>query len=159
VIVKEVLRELPNSRFLRFATVGGTGFFVNEGTFALAHELLRVGPRVAWFIAFVPAVTFTWWGNRNFTFSDKAAGRSIGMLAEWVRFVMANGLGAAANFTVYSALIAFAPDPLRIPYVALAIGILTGLALNYTLSSKMVFLGESGAETFHGIGSLEKELD
>ena len=157
VIIKEVLRQPTSSRFLRFATVGGIGFFVNEGTLALARELLRAGPRVAWFIAFVPAVTFTWWGNRNFTFSDNAAGGPIGMLAEWVRFVTANGLGAAANFAVYSALIGHAPDPLRIPYVALPIGILTGLVFNFTLSRKLVFLG--GAQTFRGIEPEEKPLD
>jgi putative flippase GtrA len=142
VILKQVLRQLSGARFLRFAAVGGTGFFVNEGTLALAQELLRAGPRVSWFIAFVPAVTFTWWGNRNLTFSDKASAGATGMLTEWGRFVTDNGLGAAVNFAIYSALIGFAPDPLRIPYVALSIGILAGLIFNFTLSKKLVFRGK-----------------
>jgi putative flippase GtrA len=139
VILKQVLRQLSDSRFLRFATVGGTGFFVNEGTLVLAREFLHAGPHVGWFIAFVPAVTFTWWGNRTLTFSDKASGGPIGMLAEWGRFVTANGLGAAVNFSIYSLLIVLAPNPLRIPYVALPIGIFAGLAFNFTLSTKLVF--------------------
>jgi putative flippase GtrA len=138
-LIKGVLRDLLGSRFIRFALVGGTGFFVNEGTLALARESLRVGPRAAWLIAFVPAVTFTWWGNRSFTFSDKASDGIFSVLAEWARFVTANALGAAVNFAVYSMLVVFAPDPLRVPYVALPIGILVGLVFNFTLSEKLVF--------------------
>jgi putative flippase GtrA len=87
----------------------------------------------------VSAATFTWWGNRNLTFSDKASSRPIGMLAEWGRFVTANGLGAAVNFAIYSALIGLAPDPPRIPYVALPIGVLASLVFNFTVSKKLVF--------------------
>jgi len=139
VILKQVLRQLPGARFLRFAAVGGTGFFINEGTLALADGLLHAGPRVSWFIAFVPAVTFTWWGNRCLTFPDEASSGPIGMLTEWGRFVTTNGLGGAINFATYSTLISLAPDPLRSPYVALPIGILAGLVFNFALSKKLVF--------------------
>jgi putative flippase GtrA len=61
------------------------------------------------------------------------------MLAEWARFVATNSLGAAANFAVYVALIGYAPWPLNIPYLALAVGILVGLVFNFTLSKKLVF--------------------
>jgi putative flippase GtrA len=94
---------------------------------------------LGWFIAFVPAVTFTWWGNRNLTFADQASGGPAGMLAEWARFVATNSLGAAANFAVYALLIGFAPWPLNVPYLALAVGILVGLVFNFTLSKKLVF--------------------
>ena len=133
------VRRLAGSRFLRFAAVGGAGFFVNEAALVLAHELLHAGPHAGWLIAFVPAVTFTWWGNRNLTFRDKASGGHVGMLAEWARFVATNGLGAVVNFAIYAALIAYAPAPLNIPYIALAVGILAGLAFNFTLSKKLVF--------------------
>jgi putative flippase GtrA len=138
-ILKQFLGQLPDSRFLRFAAVGGTGFFVNEGTLVLAHGLLHAGPRVSWFIAFVPAVTFTWWGNRSLTFPDQASSEPIGMLLEWARFVATNGLGAAVNFAVYSTLVSLASNPLSSPYVALPIGILAGMVFNFTLSKKLVF--------------------
>ena len=137
--MRDIFQQLSASRFLRFAVVGGAGFFVNEAALALAHELLGAGPRAGWFIAFVPAVTFTWWGNRKLTFADKASNHHIGILAEWARFVATNSLGAAANFAVYALLIADAPYPLNIPYIALAVGILVGLVFNFTLSKKLVF--------------------
>ena len=79
------------------------------------------------------------------------------MLAEWGRFVMANGLGAAVNFAIYSALISLAPDPLGIPYVALPIGILAGLIFNFTLSKQLVFRGEKRREDFRRVESIEEE--
>jgi putative flippase GtrA len=137
--VRQVLQRLSASRFVRFSVVGGAGFFVNEAALALAHELLGAGPRLGWFLAFIPAVTFTWWGNRNLTFADKASGGPVGMLAEWARFVATNSLGAAANFAIYVVLLGWAPWPLNIPYLALAVGILVGLVFNYALSKRLVF--------------------
>ena len=138
----DFLRRIAASRFMRFAAVGGAGFFVNEAALALAHGLLGAGPRLGWFIAFFPAVTFTWWGNRNLTFADQASGGHVGMLAEWARFVLTNSLGAVANFAIYAVLIGNAPYPLNIPYLALAMGILAGLVFNYTLSKRLVFRSE-----------------
>ena len=134
-----ILRRVSASRFLRFSAVGAAGFFVIEAALALAREWLGAGPHAGWFIAFAPAVTFTWWGNRTFTFADKASSNHFGMLAEWARFVATNSLGAAANFVVYAALIGLAPWPLNVPYLALAAGILVGLVFNFTLSKKLVF--------------------
>jgi putative flippase GtrA len=57
--------------------------------------------------------------------------------------VATNSLGAAANFAVYALLIAEAPYPLNIPYVALAVGILVGLVFNFTLSKKLVFRSDT----------------
>ena len=135
----DFLRRISASRFLRFSAVGGAGFFVNEAALALAHELLGAGPRLGWLIAFFPAVTFTWWGNRKLTFAEHASEGHIGMATEWLRFVATNSIGAAANFAVYALLIGTAPWPLNIPYAALAVGILAGLVFNFTLSKKLVF--------------------
>lgn len=137
--MKQLLQRLSASRFVRFSVVGGAGFFVNEAALALAKELLGVGDHAGWLIAFIPAVTFTWWGNRKLTFADKASDGHVGVLAEWARFVATNSLGAAANFAVYALLIGFAPWPLNVPYLALAVGILVGLIFNFTLSKKLVF--------------------
>ena len=137
--MNELIRKLLASRFIRFAAVGGAGFFVNEAALALAHGLLGAGPRLGWFIAFFPAVTFTWWGNRKLTFAEHASDGHIGMLSEWARFVLTNSVGAAANYIVYVLLIGKAPYPLNIPYLALAVGILAGLVFNFTLSKKLVF--------------------
>lgn len=134
-----VVGKLCASRFLRFGAVGGAGFFVNEAALMVAHGALHAGPDLSWFIAFVPSVTFTWWGNRRLTFADKAS-RGLGaMMQEWGRFVAANSLGALANYLAYTGLIHWAPYPLSIAYIALAIGVLFGMVFNFVLSKKLVF--------------------
>lgn len=124
------------SAFLRFALVGGAGFFVNAGAFWIALNLLHLGKDFAWFFAFAPAVTFTWWGNRTFTFREHASTGLRATLHEWARFVVTNGLGAIVNYAVYAALIHWTGVN---AFVALAAGVLAGLVFNFTLSKRVVF--------------------
>ncbi|HEX4292784.1 MAG TPA: GtrA family protein [Rhizomicrobium sp.] len=124
------------STFLRFALVGGAGFFVNAGAFWIALHLLYLSKDLAWFFAFVPAVTFTWWGNRAFTFHEHASTGLRATLHEWARFVLTNGFGAIVNYAVYEALIHWTGMN---PFVALAAGVLAGLVFNFTLSKRVVF--------------------
>jgi putative flippase GtrA len=124
------------SAFLRFALVGAAGFVVNEAALWIALHLLHLGKDAAWFFAFVPAVTFTWWGNRTFTFHEHASSGARAMLREWIRFVATNSFGALVNLAVYELLIHLTgADPL----LALACGVLAGMAFNFTLSKRLVF--------------------
>jgi len=124
------------SAFLRFALVGAAGFVVNEGALWIALHYLHLGKDAAWFFAFVPAVTFTWWGNRSFTFREHASTGARAMLREWVRFVTTNSFGALVNFVIYELLIHLTAAS---PLLALACGVLAGMAFNFTLSKKFVF--------------------
>jgi putative flippase GtrA len=130
--------RLAASRFLRFAVVGGFGFLVAEAVLWLA---LRGGADKysAWLVSFLCAATFTWWGNRNLTFADRKADRPRAMLAEWLKFIAANGIGGAVNGGLYALLVTYGPEPLSIPFVALACGVLTGLAINFAMSNFFVF--------------------
>ena len=121
--------------FLRFALVGGAGFIVNEAALWIAIHLLALGKDAAWFFAFVPAVTFTWWGNRTITFPERASDK---LLSEWARFALANSLGAVANLATYEVLIHWLALNAQL---ALAAGVLVGLVFNFTLSKTVVFKG------------------
>jgi len=128
------------SRFLRFAVIGGLGFFVNAAALYIALKFLGVGRHAAWFIAFVPAVTFTWWGNRNLTFREHASHTAA--FREWLRFVATNGIGALLNLVTYEVLLSWSPFPPNnpyVPYAALAAGVLVGMMFNFTLSKRFVF--------------------
>lgn len=137
--IQDVVRRYSTSRFLRFASVGATGFLVNEAALAVAHELMHMGNHAAWFFGFAISVTFTWWGNRKLTFADKASDHHIGILAEWARFVATNSFGAAANFAIYVLCIHYAPWPLSTPYLALAAGTIVGLFFNFAAAKTLVF--------------------
>jgi len=131
--------RIRDSRFLRFALVGGTGFFVNEAVLFVAIHFLRLGAYAGGIFAFLVTVTFTWWGNRMLTFQQQAAHRGTAMIEEWAKFVAANLIGFAVNYAVYASLVTFAPAPLNSPYLALAFGTLAGLIFNFTLSKRFVF--------------------
>jgi putative flippase GtrA len=124
------------SAFLRFALVGAAGFVVNEAALWIALNVLHLGKDAAWFFAFVPAVTFTWWGNRSFTFREHASTGARAMLNEWVRFVTTNSFGALVNLIVYELLIHLTTVS---PLLALACGVLAGMVFNFTLSKRLVF--------------------
>jgi putative flippase GtrA len=116
--------------------VGGAGFVVNAAALWVAQNLLHLPKDLAWFFAFAPAVTFTWWGNRTFTFHEHASRGARAMLREWAHFVVANGFGALVNYATYEVVIHFTSLS---TYVALAAGVLVGLVFNFTLSKRIVF--------------------
>jgi putative flippase GtrA len=58
---------------------------------------------------------------------------------QWLKFVLANAVGAAVNYGTYSVLVSFAPAPLGNPLLATAIGVGVGLIFNFTLSKRFVF--------------------
>jgi putative flippase GtrA len=136
-----VIERVHRSRFIRFALVGSAGFVVNEIALAGALGLLHVDKHIAWFVAFPVAVTFTWWGNRTFTFHDVSARK--GLFREWLTFLVANSLGAGANLATYSVLITFVAPPMGDPLVANAAGTLVGLLFNFVTSQRFVFRDRS----------------
>jgi putative flippase GtrA len=134
------LRALLGSRFVRFGAVGAAGFLVDEAILAVMHYAVGLDPYSARAVSIFCTMTFTWWGNRTFTFAEHAVRESAGAIAlEWFRFVLANALGAVANYASYSLLVAVAPWPLSNPLVAAAIGVGIGLIFNFTLSKRFVF--------------------
>ena len=100
-------------RFVRFAAVGGAAFSSTKQR-SCSQELLQAGDKLGWFVAFFPAVTFTWWGNRKLTFAEHASEGHRGMLAEWA--VSSRRTGGPWRFAVYAVLTAYAPWPFRIAY-------------------------------------------
>jgi putative flippase GtrA len=135
--VAELARRIAASRFLRFALVGIGGFVVDEAVLAAMTRTIHLDPYSGRAVSFFCAVSFTWWGNRMLTFHDRAAQK--GLLAEWAKFFAANALGGAVNYGTYAALVAFAPRPFGIPFVALAAGAIAGLFLNFAMSHTFVF--------------------
>jgi putative flippase GtrA len=134
------IRALSQSRFLRFGIVGGAGFVVDETVLAIFHYLVGLDRYSARVISIFCAMTFTWWGNRRLTFAEHAASGGAPELArEWLKFVLANAIGAIVNYGAYSLLVSFAPAPLNNPLLATAIGVGIGLIFNFTLSKRFVF--------------------
>src|ERR1700716_3048346 len=58
-------------QFVRFGTVGATGYAVNLGMFALCVHGLGIDYRVSAVLAFVVSVANNFWWNRHWTFGAK----------------------------------------------------------------------------------------
>jgi putative flippase GtrA len=138
--VTKLLGALARFSFLRFAVIGTLGTPVDWGVLQLMVHW-GTGPYLGRMISWFCAATFTWAGNRYFTF---AASRARGIVAngkEWVRYLAANAVGGLVNVGLYSVLVRFAPPPFNNLTVALVCGVLLGLLFNFTLSNKLVFKG------------------
>jgi putative flippase GtrA len=139
--VKGLLNFLARLAILRFAVIGALGMPVDWGVLQLMVHW-GTGPYLGRLISWFCAASFTWAGNRYFTF---AATRARGFFAagrEWLRFLAANAVGGLVNVGLYSVLVRFAPPPLNDLTVALVLGVLLGLLFNFTLSKTVVFRGD-----------------
>ena len=134
-------RALSRLSILRFATIGTLGLPVDAGVLWLMTHKAGVDPYSGRIVSWLCAATFTWTGNRYFTFHGARARGLAGIVKEWLRFLVANAVGGLVNVGLYSTLVRFAPPPANNLYIALVLGVLAGLIFNFTLSKKLVFKG------------------
>jgi len=133
-------RWLLRHAFIRFALVGAAGYVVDAAVLALATRSFGLDPYRGRVLSILLAMTATWLGNRYFTFAARRARGSVSAIAqEGLKFAGANMVGAAVNYAVYAALVRFAAPPWSNVFVAQVIGVLAGLAFNFTLSRTLVF--------------------
>jgi putative flippase GtrA len=133
-------RALTRLSVLRFAVIGALGMPVDWGVLQLMVHW-GTGPYVGRILSWFCAATFTWAGNRYFTFAASRARTILGTGKEWLRFLAANAVGGLVNVGLYSVLVRFAPPPFNNLTVALVCGVLLGLVFNFTLSKRVVFKG------------------
>jgi putative flippase GtrA len=134
-------RALARLSILRFAVIGALGMPVDAGVLWLMTHRAGLDPYSGRVVSWLSAATFTWIGNRYFTFGARRAKGLIPALGEWLRFLAANAVGGLVNVGLYSTLVRFAPPPANNLYIALVLGVLAGLIFNFTLSKTLVFKG------------------
>ena len=120
---------------LQFGMVGTIGFLVDSGTLLL---LMYFGLNPYWgrLGSFFIAVSCTWVLNRNFTFKAK---KTTTLGTEWVKYLMANSLGAILNYGVYALLLSKVEFVAQWPVIGVAAGSIVGLLANYINSRVFVF--------------------
>ena len=137
--MRKVLAWLWRQPFVRFAAVGGAGYFVNAAALTVFTRALHLDADPALAASIFVAMCFTWIGNRYLTFGSRRARGFRGVVEEFLRFVGANLLGAVVNYGVALGLVHYGPGWLGNLYVAQACGVLAGLVFNFTLSRLLVF--------------------
>jgi putative flippase GtrA len=118
-----------SAQFLRFAAVGAAGFLVDVGVLYALHYL-GLDLYLARLLSFLAAATFTWLGNRRFTFAAPAR-RAARLGGEWASYVAAMGLGGLVNYGTYAVLITLFELFRAQPWLAVAAGTGAGLAVNF----------------------------
>lgn len=132
-------QALIRAQFLRFTAVGAAGFVVDESVLAFLHAVLGLHPSSARIVSILTAMTFTWFGNRTFTFHAHAARGVPAMIGEWIKYLLTNSFGAALNYGTFLVLLTQGPAPFDNPYLATAIGVAVGMVSNFAMSRTLVF--------------------
>lgn len=130
------LRHPTLTQFIKFGIVGGLGFLVDTamtylGIYALGMERIPAG-----FFAFPFAVTFTWIGNRLYTFADK---EHESMARQWSKFAAVCAVGLVFNRGTYSVMVSTLPLIYAHPVLGLLGGTAAGMFFNFAASKKLVF--------------------
>ena len=123
----------------RFAFAGVAGLAVDVAVLYLALAL-GLGFYAGRVVSFLCAVLATWQINRRYTFAG--AGVDAGVVSlwrEWWLYLAAMMGGGLVNYAAYSAAIAFGPRAALWPMVAVAIGSLAGMAVNFASAKFFVF--------------------
>ncbi len=122
------------TQILQFGLVGTAGFVVNTAVlYALRGS---VGLYIGDVVAYLVAVTTTWWLNRVWTFRGIGTGR---MHHQWARFAVANMPGLALNLGAYFTLVTISALCAAVPVIAVAVGALAGMSANFLMSRAVVF--------------------
>lgn len=132
------------AQFSRFAVIGGAGFFVDVGVLYLFLGL-GLDPYSARVISFIAAATFTWLGNRAFTFRSPAThGRRFA--SEWLLYVVAMAIGGLVNYGVYALLITLTALFREQPWMAVAGGTGAGMLINFLFARRILYRPANAAQ-------------
>jgi len=125
--------------FARFLAVGAVSFAIDGGGLLIAHRLLGIDPFTARIFSFSAAIVAGWLFNRSWAFKTTRPAS----LGEFGRYLLVQGVGAAVNFVIYSALLLFSPIRMD-PILALLIAAVFAALVNFSGASRFVFSTHNG---------------
>jgi dolichol-phosphate mannosyltransferase len=135
--------RMPERAYLlQFAAVGASGFVVDTLTFLLLLPLMPAAPARG--LAITTAMSWNYVGNRRLTFAGLA---THGWLVSYIRYCLSCLAGAAVNWCVSVALISSIPLLRSHAWLAVAAGVLAGMAFNYLMCRRLVFRRSIQRET------------
>lgn len=133
-----------NSRFKEisfFGLAGIIGYLIDVLATLLFVPLL--GIYLARIPAFLLAATTTWVINRSVTFKSKRP--QHGLLKEYLHYLVVMLGGLVINYLVFAAAVTLLPNTTHSIFLAVAMGSLTGMLLNYSLSRRHIYKKGDGA--------------
>ncbi len=122
-------------QFLQFAFAGTVGFLVDAGVLMMVHHWL--GAYFGRLVSFACAVLTTWLINRSLTFRNQISDQPLHQ--EFSRYFLTTLVGGAVNVACYSLMVYGLALSVRALPLAVAVGSLAGMLVNYWLSRSFVF--------------------
>ena len=123
-------------QFGKFGIVGALGFIVDSGLLYFGIYVLGLGHDAAGLFSFPFAVTFTWIGNRLFTFRDAPR---MPMAKQWAKFAAVCAIGLVFNRGTYILLNHTVPLVYSYPVLGLLAGTAAGMFFNFFAARRHVF--------------------
>ena len=123
-------------QFMKFGFIGLLGFLVDTAFLYIGIDALGLDRVPAGFFAFPFAVTFTWLGNRLFTFREV---EHEAMAKQWSKFAMVCVVGLVFNRGTYTLMVSLIPFVYEYPAIGLMGGSIAGMFFNFFASRKLVF--------------------
>jgi putative flippase GtrA len=121
-----------------FAIVGAAGFAVDALVLAAGIHVLGLPPTWARIPSFLCALTFTYFGNRFFTF---AQGKRPAAAGRFFHYLAASGFSNALNLGIYALALALLPPLTFAPFAALILATGVSMCASFCLYSTFVFGG------------------
>ena len=130
------MKKSSIKQLLTFCFGGFIGYIFDAGILQILVAALSWDRYSARLLSFLCAATATWIFNRHFTFKGP---RRKPLFFEWMQYVFAMSWGFACNFAAYSALVYFFNLDRQWLILAVGLGSIAGLGVNYTASRYWVF--------------------
>jgi len=125
---------------LRFSIIGSLAFVVDVGVLYLLHAR-GMDLYTARVFSFIAAATFSWLGNRLYTFGSTAT-QLRKLPGEWLKYLFAMLLGGSVNYAIYSLAISLFELILAHPWMGVAAGTAGGLLVNFILARKILYVNQ-----------------
>lgn len=120
------------NKFSRFCLVGTIGFVIDAGIFQLLVVSVHTNFYAARIFSFLIAASATWLMNRRYTFKVNHEPTR----PEWLRYIGLMLFGALVNYGAFALCISFSLLAYSHPWVAVAVGSIAGLGVNFATSNK-----------------------
>lgn len=119
-----------------FGAAGIVGYLVDVSLTSLFEPI--VGVYFARIPAFISAATATWVINRSFTFSARKPHHKS-LKSEYLHYLSLMVGGALVNYMVYVVTVTYLRGSSFDIYIAVALGSLAGMMLNYLTSRRYIY--------------------
>lgn len=124
------------TEFVQFGMVGSTGVVIDLAIYLSVQAVFLVDHKIARAISFVGAASWNWALNRLITFTHR---EKMSKVIQWPAFLMTSSLGFAVNWGSYVTLTSYVPFFVEHKIIALLIGVLMGMGLNFMMARLFVF--------------------